>query len=133
VERAAEARQMPPEKVDQVAQGRVWTGRQAKSVGLVDQLGGLYTAIALAKERAHIPAEEEVELVVYPRQRSFYELLSEQFQSPLGGAAARHGSSDALVSLLGPRDRRLLAALLAPSRLFRPGELLKHMPFVFIR
>jgi protease-4 len=133
VERAAAARQMPPEKVDQVAQGRVWTGRQAKSVGLVDQLGGLYTAIALAKERARIPAEDEVELVVYPRQRSFYELLTEQFQSPLGGAGARQGSADALVSLLGSRDRRLLAALLAPSRLFRPGELLKHMPFVFIR
>jgi protease-4 len=133
VERAAEARQMPPEKVDQVAQGRVWTGRQAKSVGLVDQLGGLYTAIALAKERAHIPAEEEVELVVYPRQRSFYELLAEQFQSPLGGARAEQAGADALLSLLGPRDRRLLAALLAPARLFRQGELLKHMPFVFIR
>ena len=133
VERAADARHMPPEKVDQLAQGRVWTGKQAKSVGLVDQLGGLYTALALAKERAHIPADEEVELVVYPRHRSFYEVLSDSFQSPLGGAAARQGSADALMSLLGTRDRRLLAALLAPSRLFRQGELLKHMPFVFVR
>ena len=66
VERTAAARHMPPEKVDEVAQGRVWTGEQARQLGLVDELGGLYTAIDLAKQRAQIPADEEVELVVYP-------------------------------------------------------------------
>jgi hypothetical protein len=37
------------------------------------------------------------------------------------------------MSLLGPRDRQSLAAILAPSRLFRSGELLAHMPYVFLR
>ena len=37
------------------------------------------------------------------------------------------------MSLLGPRDRQSLAAVLAPSRLFRAGELLAHMPYVFLR
>ena len=42
-------------------------------------------------------------------------------------------TADALLMLLGPRDRQALAALLAPSRLFRSGELLAHMPYAFVR
>ena len=55
------------------AQGRVWTGRQAKQIGLVDELGGLERALAIAKQRAKLPADSEVELVVYPPKKSFYE------------------------------------------------------------
>ena len=132
VERVADARQMTPEKVDQIGQGRVWTGRQAREVGLVDELGGLMAAVAVAKQRAKIPAEEEVQLDIYPRTRSFYEVLSNQFQSPIGELRAR-STAETLISLLGPRDRDILAALLAPSRLFRAGELLAHMPYVFVR
>src|SRR5436309_10817807 len=79
VEKVADARRSTPEKIDQIAQGRVWTGRQAKQNGLVDELGGLDRAIAVAKQRAKIPADREVEVVVYPPRKSFYELLSEQF------------------------------------------------------
>jgi protease-4 len=116
-----------------VAQGRVWTGRQAKEVGLVDELGGLRTAMSLAKQRAHLPADQDVELVVYPRPRTLLEVIGEQFASPLGGTASRMGSAEALGWLVGSRDQRLVAALLAPARLFRPGELLKHLPVVFLR
>jgi hypothetical protein len=42
-------------------------------------------------------------------------------------------ASDALMQLLGPRERRALAAVLAPSRLFRTGQVLAHMPYVFVR
>lgn len=129
VEKVAESRHTTPEKIDQIAQGRVWTGQQAREVGLVDQLGGLQTAVAVAKQRARIPAEEEVELVAFPPRRSVYEVLSEQ----LGQTAAQHRATDAMLSVLGPRERRLLSALVSPSRLFRPGELLAHMPFVFVR
>jgi protease-4 len=129
VEKVAEARHTSPEKIDQIAQGRVWTGLQAKQVGLVDQLGGLQVAVAAAKERARIPAEEEVELVVYPPRRSFYEVVSEQFDQP----GADYTTAEAIMMLLGPRDRRIMSALLAPSRLFRAGEVLAHMPYVFLR
>jgi protease-4 len=132
IERTAAARHMPPEKVDEVAQGRVWTGAQAKQLGLVDELGGLYKAIDLAKQRARIPAEEEVQLVVYPPRRSFYEVLADELQMPLGRMRTAH-ASDALLELLGPRERRALAAVLAPSRLFRTGQILAHMPYVFVR
>lgn len=132
VEKVAESRQTTPEKIDQIGQGRVWTGQQAKQNGLVDQLGGLWTAIGIAKQRAKIDADEEVELVVFPPRRSFYEVLSEQLQGPTGGASDMP-TADLLTSLLGPRERRALAALLMPSRLFRPGEILAHMPYVFLR
>ena len=131
VEKVAEARQTTPEKVDQIAQGRVWTGQQAKQVGLVDQLGGMQVAVAAAKQRARIGADEEVELVIYPPRRSFYEVLSESLDQP---SATRHTAftADAILTLLGPRDRKILAAILAPSRLFRSGEILAHMPYVFL-
>jgi protease-4 len=129
VEKAAAARQTTPEKIDQIAQGRVWTGEQARQVGLVDQIGGLDTAVAVAKQRANIPADQDVDLVIFPPRRSFYEVLSEQFEGP--GAA--RSAAEAVSALVGPRERRALSALLAPSRLFRSGEMLAHMPYVFLR
>ncbi len=56
VEKAAAGRNTTPERIDAIAQGRVWTGKQAKELGLVDELGGLDRALALAKERAKIAA-----------------------------------------------------------------------------
>src|SRR6202049_4039466 len=79
VEKVANARHTTPEKTDQIAQGRVWTGRQAKDKGLVDEVGGLSQATASAQKRAKIAPDTEVELVPYPPRRSFYELVSEQF------------------------------------------------------
>lgn len=132
LEKAARSRHTTPEKIDEVAQGRVWTGRQARQLGLVDELGGLMDAVAIAKQRIGVPPEDEVELVVYPKPRSFYEVLTDELQGPADGIG-RASAADALLTLLGPRDRQALAALLAPSRLFRPGEVLAHMPYVFMR
>jgi protease-4 len=125
VEKVAAARHTTPERIDAIAQGRVWTGRQARELGLVDQLGGLDVAIAAAKQRARIPADEDVELVVYPPRRSFYEALADQF-----GPGAR---SRALHMLFGGADTRALAALTAPIRIFKRGEPLALMPFTFVR
>lgn len=132
VEHAAESRHMTPEKIDEVAQGRVWTGQQARALGLVDQLGGLYKALDVAKQRAKIPAEEEVNLIVYPRRRSMWELLSDEFQSP-AGRMQQASAAEALMTLLGRRERQALAALVAPARIFRSGQILAHMPYVFVR
>jgi protease-4 len=125
VEKVAEARHTTPERIDAIAQGRVWTGRQAKEIGLVDELGGLDAAIAVAKQRARIPPDEDVELVMYPPRRSFYEALAEQFGGASAGSAVR--------ALLGDRDARAVAALTTPMRLFRRGEPLALMPFAFVR
>jgi protease-4 len=125
VGKVAESRKSTPEKIHAVAQGRVWTGRQALQHGLVDALGGLDTAVAMAKERAKIPADEDVQLVVYPERRSFFDAISEQF----GGT----GSAALWSMLAGTSERRAVAALSAPTRLFRRGEPLALMPFTFVR
>src|SRR5258705_10317804 len=77
VEKAAQGRNTTPERIDAIGQGRVWTGRQAKEIGLVDELGGLDRAVALAKQRAKIAQDPQVELVIYPPKRSIYDLLSD--------------------------------------------------------
>ena len=124
VEKVAAGRHTTPERIHAVAQGRVWTGEQARQRGLVDMLGGLDTAVAVAKERAKIPADEDVELVAYPPRRSFYEALTEQFSS---------SGVNMWSVLAGGAERRAVAALTAPVRLFRRGEPLALMPFAFVR
>ena len=124
VRKAAESRHTTPEQIHAVAQGRVWTGRQAQERGLVDELGGLDRAVIIAKTRAGIPADEEVELVTFPPRRTLYEAIAEQFGSSSGGR---------LWTMLGGAEGRAMAALTAPVRLVRRGEPLALMPFAFVR
>jgi protease-4 len=123
--KVADSRKSTPDAIHVLAQGRVWTGRQALQHGLVDALGGLDSAVAMAKERAKIPASEDVQLVVYPERRSFFDALSQQFGSA--------GSAGLWTMLAGAPERRAAAALTAPTRLFRRGEPLALMPFTFVR
>ncbi|MGH7778197.1 MAG: signal peptide peptidase SppA [Candidatus Binataceae bacterium] len=67
--KVAEGRRLNPEEAEALAKGRVWSGVAAKERGLVDELGGLARAIEIARERAHIPANEAHQLVAYtPRE-----------------------------------------------------------------
>ena len=66
VARVARARGMSADEVDAVARGRVWTGADAHQRGLVDELGGLRTAVRRAKVLAGLDADAEVKLVGYP-------------------------------------------------------------------
>ncbi len=75
LEKAAEGRGLARDEVDAVGRGRVWTGRQAKDVRLVDELGGLTMALGIAKREAGIDADEDVRLDVWPRKRSFWQSL----------------------------------------------------------
>ena len=125
VEKAAAGRNTTPEKIDAIGQGRVWTGRQAKQLGLVDELGGLERALALAKERVGIPQDAGVELVVYPPRKSIYEIVANPFGRPDGAST--------LGALLGLKDPRGLQTLMAPMQVFRRGEPLALMPNVFVR
>jgi protease-4 len=129
VEKVATSRKSTPEKIDAMAQGRVWTGQQARERGLVDALGGLERAIELTKERAKIPADSEVELVVYPPKKSFYELLSDQFN----GANQSLAVSRWLSVSLSKGELEVLRAMRGPLALFRRGEPLALMPFTFLR
>jgi protease-4 len=126
VEKAAAGRNTTPEKIDAIGQGRVWTGRQAKQLGLVDELGGLQRALAIAKQRAKLAPDAEVELVIYPPRKSFYDIVKNPFGASADGATV-------LGAMLGIGDRRALQTLTAPLRVFRRGEPLAIMPNVFVR
>lgn len=120
--KAADGRASTRDAIHEVAQGRVWTGRQARAHGLIDELGGLRRAIALAKEMVGIPDDEEVQLVVYPRPQSLFELLRDGF------------SVSATLTRLGwlPPSAAAVAAASTPLELFRPGEPLAIMPGVML-
>jgi protease IV len=65
VDAVAKNRSMSKDRVEELAQGRVWTGVEATQNGLVDRIGGLHDAIQLARELAKIGPEDEVDVVEY--------------------------------------------------------------------
>ena len=78
VARVARGRRLSEAAVDSVAEGRVWLGTAARAHGLVDRLGGLETAFAMARARARIPADEDLVVEIFPRvRRSFLERVLE--------------------------------------------------------
>ncbi len=71
--KVAEGRGMPLERIQEIAKGRVWTGAQAKELGLVDELGGYAVALDLAREAAGLSAGAAIELKTFPKPRSPWE------------------------------------------------------------
>jgi protease-4 len=71
--KVAEGRKLPKEKVLEIAKGRIWSGQEAKNLGLVDELGGYDTALKLAKQAAKVPDGDEVKIVVFPSAKTLLE------------------------------------------------------------
>ena len=71
-QRCADGRNMPIDELKKIAEGRVWTGEMAKDLKLVDELGGIDRAIAVAAERAEI---EDYTVMSYPKQEDFFSSL----------------------------------------------------------
>ena len=112
----AEGRQMSLAEVEDVAGGRIWTGRQALENGLIDEVGGLDRAIEIVLESAGLDPGEPVELDFYPRPPSLFELLS-QGLSPF--VDARNLPFSLLPALQVPRALELppdLVSLLGSGR-----------------
>lgn len=77
VNKAAAARGLPPDSVNQLGQGRIYSGTAAVQVGLVDALGGISKAIDMAKNAANIPPESSVDLEYLPNYPlNFFDLLT---------------------------------------------------------
>jgi protease-4 len=91
----AKSRHLPMEKVDQIAQGRVWMGDQALPLKLVDELGGFNAALKEAKLLAKIPASQHVRLEELPQQPGLLARL-------LGAQAVDRVSSPWKSSALAP-------------------------------
>jgi protease-4 len=67
--KVAEGRHLSPEQAEAVAKGRIWSGLAAKERGLVDEVGGLSTAVAIARARAKIDEDQRHQLVTYRGER----------------------------------------------------------------
>jgi protease-4 len=96
IERVAQGRKLSVEAVDAVARGRVWTGADALEKGLVDELGGLRTAINRAKVLAGHDEDDDVRIVSYPGS-SFLDFLRPKPSSQPAAASL----PEAVAGLLG--------------------------------
>ena len=125
VPKVAKGRNKDVNFIDSVAQGRVWTGAQAKDRGLVDEFGGLDKAIDVAKQLAKIPAEKGVERVIFPYPTTFLqELLS-------GGGENSNTQLEqqrAVYAAL-PEDARRALKFMAMMDRMKNGETMLVMPF----
>jgi len=73
----AQGRGKTYEDINEIGQGRVWGGLSAKENGLVDEIGGLETAVRIAKEKADIPETERVRFIYYPKKKTIADILKE--------------------------------------------------------
>lgn len=117
--RVAEGRKMSPEEVHAIAQGKVWTGDQARARGLVDRIGGMRQALALARELGGLP--DDAPIIELPeRDRSLLELALE-----LVGVPSLKGETFAAGWV--PPPVMDVARALAPFMVYEPFRPLARM------
>lgn len=125
VPKVAKGRNMNPEKVDSIGQGRVWTGTQAKENGLIDEFGGLEKAISIAKELAGLPADKDVKRIVFPAPKPFIEtLLGDQDASELHSAEIRKAMLESL-----PDSARKAFSFVSIFNGLEKGDAMLMLPF----
>ena len=107
----AEGRNKTKEAVDAIGQGRVWSGENAKEIGLIDEFGGLTDAIEGAKQLAEI---EDYRIVEYPEQENPFDLLLKDFsgqvkayviENELGNSYTYYNRLNQLTKLNGVQAR----------------------------
>jgi protease-4 len=74
VKKVAQGRNMSEDAVKAIAEGHVYSGTEGKEIGLVDEIGGLFDAIAIAKHTAGLKPDEEVQIVEIPKNKGFFNL-----------------------------------------------------------
>lgn len=115
VAKVAEGRQLTPDAVEAIAQGRVWSGAEALKIGLVDELGGLDAAVAFAAEKAGIAGNHRV--VEYPRQKELFEAIQEFFEKTAPGVARSTGLQARIVDRI-ESELKLLRAFNDPQGIY---------------
>jgi protease IV len=104
----AQGRKMTVEAVDKIGKGRVWSGAQAKEIGLVDELGGLDRAIEIAKQLSNIPAGESVHIVRYPEEKSFFQqFLEREKDNNMSESQSLESMIDHILSQMEPIQARM--------------------------
>ena len=122
VNKVADARKLPREAVQEIAQGRVWSGAEAKKLGLVDEIGGLDAALKYTAEKAGLG--KNYSIVEYPQKKELAEAISELVDrfSPDARASANAGG------VVGQITQRLKHELAALKTFNDPQGLYARMP-----
>ena len=94
------------DRVREIAKGRVWTGADAKPRGLVDQLGGFWTAVGEVKQVAGIAPDQNIVFERFPKVKSFSEAVEDAF----GGTTASMRAIQGLATLAESRPVRAVLA-----------------------
>ena len=89
--KVAKGRKLPLAQVQDIARGRVWSGVDGQVHGLVDELGGLWTATDAAKKLAGIAPSERVAFRFYPRQKNLFDVVGDLFGNSEASARAVQG------------------------------------------
>lgn len=131
VPKVAQGRGRTVEEINEVAQGRVWTGAQAKEKGLVDEFGGLNKAVEVAKQLAGLPADKDVKRVVFPASRPFLATIfggGSDDEATVG--AQEKAQQDAILKAL-PKDLQKVFRYSALFENMERGETMAMIPFEF--
>lgn len=126
IDKVAKSRKLPPAKVQEIAQGRVWSGLAAKQIGLVDDIGGLDNAIKFAAKEAKLG--NDWELQQYPRSRSLEERLLRNLLSSTQNASENTPKAKQFDPLTLTYDR-LREDLSILGTLNDPFDIYARLPF----
>jgi protease IV len=124
IAKVAEARGLAPERVEEIAQGRVWSGTEAKNIGLVDELGGLDAAIKFAAEKAGLG--NNFRLVEYPRQKELLETIQEFLEQTTPRFARSTGLSAKIAEHV-EAELKMLRAFNDPNGIYARMPLSLHL------
>jgi protease-4 len=119
VSKVAKSRKLDRAVVEEIAQGRVWSGREALKLGLVDELGGLDAAVKYAGAQAKLG--EGFRVAEYPRAKQFPEAFTEAFEG--------HRRDESFAGPTGVLVREATEQLKAINRLNDPQGLYARLPF----
>jgi len=126
--KVSQGRKLSPEKVAQIAKGRIWSGEDAKGLGLVDELGGFDVALRLCRQAIGVPEGEPLRIQRFPAAKEPTQLLAEKLlgKEPDNSEAQPGGRSGALASTRGIAS--LGQALRALVALFDTDRAALEMP-----
>eukprot|EP01033_Poteriospumella_lacustris_P015346 gene15348-10973_t len=103
VSKAAASRSMSVEQMEDIAQGRVWTGREALARGLVDHMGGLWTAVDIARQLVEQESDEENTSSAKKKQKPYrVEMVKEKSASTLLGLLSQASEESSMTTATSP-------------------------------
>lgn len=128
VPKVAKGRGMTEEAVNEIGQGHVWTGQQAKENGLIDELGGLEKAIEIAKSLAKLPADQDVTRVNMPQPPSLLETFFGSGGASVETKTQEQIAQEAVVKSL-PEDVRRSLRFAQMFDQMKRGEAMLILPY----